>query len=542
MPTDKKRNKILNRKPANNEGNNGDIVISRISGKGMFLFAKHNNKWYGTKMSENPAFSAKKQQPKESKHLTTHGSHTIGDKIIFPDRSKIHQSRETIVSADDDVLVFDLKDSTNSPAVNYLKILGNSGHAINLLFHPDAKEDASDYASFYVGDGGGVTIQASGSLKLDSVGDVVQIDGVVAGDDDYDKFLVLDGLNVKFRTGAEVLSDIGAGTPLTTEQVQDIVGGMFTGNTETRIAATYEDGDNNIDLENTKADFDIDHLFTLVGAAADTSENLGTFTGGTISDDRTIKQALQDLETEVETKGVGDVTGSSTTTFTNKTIDADGTGNSISNIDIGNMTAAVVVLESEGITSNDNDTTLPTSAAVKDHVDDAKKSVGRHMVWGGILPRNLLAAGYHMCVPTAYDSTMIHAGNSAAPATSISLANNADHILNRVIMFHEAVTVKACTMMYAEGGTNASGHVLHLMRYTVSATGALSFGTVVASATDTDSVDYAEANRTTLTNSSTGADLNVSTSQCLVATIESPDATNTYLSCKVFLQYQEQTS
>jgi hypothetical protein len=64
-----------------------------------------------------------------------------------------------------------------------------------------------------------------------------------------------------------------------------------------------------------------------------------------------------------------DVTASSTTTFTNKTIDADGTGNSISNIDIGNMTSAVVVTESEGIASNDNDTTLPTSAAVKDYVD-----------------------------------------------------------------------------------------------------------------------------------------------------------------------------
>ena len=64
-----------------------------------------------------------------------------------------------------------------------------------------------------------------------------------------------------------------------------------------------------------------------------------------------------------------DVTGSSTTTFTNKTIDANGTGNNISNIDIGNMTAAVVVLESEGIGSNDNDTTLPTSAAVKDYAD-----------------------------------------------------------------------------------------------------------------------------------------------------------------------------
>ena len=60
---------------------------------------------------------------------------------------------------------------------------------------------------------------------------------------------------------------------------------------------------------------------------------------------------------------------SDTLTFTNKTIDANGTGNNISNIDIGNMTAAVVVLESEGIGSNDNDTTLPTSAAVKDYAD-----------------------------------------------------------------------------------------------------------------------------------------------------------------------------
>ena len=56
-------------------------------------------------------------------------------------------------------------------------------------------------------------------------------------------------------------------------------------------------------------------------------------------------------------------------TFTNKTIDANGTGNNISNIDIGNMTAAVIVLESEGIGSNDNDTTIPTSAAVKAYAD-----------------------------------------------------------------------------------------------------------------------------------------------------------------------------
>ena len=37
-------------------------------------------------------------------------------------------------------------------------------------------------------------------------------------------------------------------TAVTTENIQDIVGAMFDGNTETRIAATYEDGDGTIDL------------------------------------------------------------------------------------------------------------------------------------------------------------------------------------------------------------------------------------------------------------------------------------------------------
>ena len=60
---------------------------------------------------------------------------------------------------------------------------------------------------------------------------------------------------------------------------------------------------------------------------------------------------------------------SDTLTFTNKTFDANGTGNSISNIEVADFAAAAIVIESEGISSNDNDTTLPTSAAVKDYVD-----------------------------------------------------------------------------------------------------------------------------------------------------------------------------
>lgn len=61
------------------------------------------------------------------------------------------------------------------------------------------------------------------------------------------------------------------------------------------------------------------------------------------------------------------LTASSTATLTNKTIDAAGTGNSITNLAVSNFAGAAVVTEGEGINSSDNDTSIPTSAAVKDY-------------------------------------------------------------------------------------------------------------------------------------------------------------------------------
>ena len=99
---------------------------------------------------------------------------------------------------------------------------------------------------------------------------------------------------------------------------------------------------------------------TLVGRA--TTDTLTNKTINSASNTITITESnISDLGSYI--------TASSTDTLTNKTFDVEGTGNSISNIDVADFKAAAIVIESEGISSNDNDTTLPTSAAVKDYAD-----------------------------------------------------------------------------------------------------------------------------------------------------------------------------
>ena len=82
--------------------------------------------------------------------------------------------------------------------------------------------------------------------------------------------------------------DTDTNTQLSTEQVQDIVGAMFTGNTETNITATYEDGDGTIDLvasaTGTTINNNADNRVITGSGTADTLEgeaNL-TFNGSTL--------------------------------------------------------------------------------------------------------------------------------------------------------------------------------------------------------------------------------------------------------------------
>lgn len=66
----------------------------------------------------------------------------------------------------------------------------------------------------------------------------------------------------------------------------------------------------------TKASLDVDHLITLSGVS-DAADDLGTFTGSTITDSETVKGALQDLETALETKAASSALTSHTSSTSN---------------------------------------------------------------------------------------------------------------------------------------------------------------------------------------------------------------------------------
>ena len=172
------------------------------------------------------------------------------------------------------------------------------------------------------------------------------------------------------------------------------------------------------------------------------SETL-TFTGGTGID----TSGASNTVTFAIDSTVATLAGSQS--LTNKTIDVD--NNTVSNIEVDNFKAATIVLESEGIGSNDNDTTIPTSAAVKDYVDTQ------------ITAEDLDIAGDSGTGAIDLDSqSLTIAGTSNEIETSasgqtltIGLPNNVTVGNNLTVTGDLTVSGDDITM-----GTNTSGHIM----------------------------------------------------------------------------------
>ena len=132
--------------------------------------------------------------------------------------------------------------------------------------------------------------------------------------------------------------------------------GTFTGSTITdngTIKAVLQELETALELKAassvvTEIDGNVDDLITLSGVA-ENAQGLGTFTGSTISDASTIKDALQDLETAVEGAQAGSAVADRTKTVTG---DADTTHYITFVADDNSTATAETVYTDGGITYN----------------------------------------------------------------------------------------------------------------------------------------------------------------------------------------------
>ena len=146
-----------------------------------------------------------------------------------------------------------------------------------------------------------------------------KLDGIEAGADVTDTANVVASLtagsNVTIAADGTI-SSTDTNTQLSTEQVQDIVGAMFSGNTETRITATYQDTDGTIDLV-------VDNMNQSVGDATITISAGTSLSGG---GDFTTNQSTNETITinHADTSSQASVNNSGNTVIQDVTLDTHG--------------------------------------------------------------------------------------------------------------------------------------------------------------------------------------------------------------------------
>ena len=210
------------------------------------------------------------------------------------------------------------------------------------------------------GDGSGTVTEAFKNIAVSGQSDIV-------ADASTDTLNVVGGSNITVTTNATTdtltIDAANDNTQLSTEQVQDIVGGMFSGNTETNITATYQDSDGTIDLvaTDTNTQLSTEEVQDIVGAMF--SGNTETNITATYQDsDGTIDLVSTDTNTQLSTEEVQDIvgamfTGNTETNITATYEDSDGT------IDLVASSGSEITVQDEGSSLSTAATTLNFTGA-----------------------------------------------------------------------------------------------------------------------------------------------------------------------------------
>jgi len=212
-------------------------------------------------------------------------------------------------SGDSSIVADSVNDTLTLTAGNNITLTGNAsgdGITITAADYGDAgiatfsvnDDSGNDVGNLRVDAGTGIALSDASSKLTIGVSDAVATQVKISGNTTGDATVSIDnnstsntvelvgGSNVTLTgnnsTGQITITAPDRDPPLTTEEVQDIVGAMFTGNTETNISATYQDSDGTIDLDvpqeqNAFTNIEVNGQPTVI---ADSSSDTLTFVAG----------------------------------------------------------------------------------------------------------------------------------------------------------------------------------------------------------------------------------------------------------------------
>ena len=159
-------------------------------------------------------------------------------------------------------------------------------------------------------------------------------------------------------------------------------------------------------------------------------------------------------------------------------------------------------------------------------------------VWGGNLARTTGLNGTWLGIPTGYQAAIISFGTTdSAPDTTYSPSTTADDLCSVIWKTVNGFEVTGVQIFFAQGGATNTAHRVCLMRYDIDADGDLTNGAEVCDVTlvlNSDDYSHLRFSKPDLT-----SDVEVSSTQVLIAMVYCVDAINNAMSAKCIIEYKE---
>ena len=272
--------------PGKNEGKEGDFTVRHLKGRGLFLFYKWMNDWYSARFSlksprniegrEDVILPIGRKPTKKGEITMNSGGKTFASKGGGVHKQVVGMDKDNILDIDTVKTSRANTTSTSIGVTNDLSLINKAGDSsltlltkyttgagetimdsyVNLAYQKSGEVleyygfqigvDGSDTSKLHFkymgGTAGNVTPSSGGTdkLTLDSSGNLVTAGtltiGNITSDTAGDNYLVEVSGEVKKRTPAEVLSDIGASSVAALNDLSDV---------------TYSSGDLTIDSLDT---------------------------------------------------------------------------------------------------------------------------------------------------------------------------------------------------------------------------------------------------------------------------------------------------